>query len=191
MRAGRHGTTLIAGLILTGCVTVPGQMARPGFVPRIVDREYGVVWKTLVAALRNEGALLQVVDQRGGAIETAYRLRPGTKIRARGLLGEEETQNLQVQVRYSVRASPLGPEKTEVRLRTEMQYLNQVSTWVSATDDGGLAESFWRRFEQDLAYYGLQPEKWRPDEPRRDPSRPEPGPEGVLPGRESAGPQAP
>ena len=157
------------GQFLAGCVTLPGEVARPDYVPRIVDREYSVAWNALVAALRNEGALLQRTDKQAGIIETFYRIRPGTKVRTRGPFAQVDTQNVEVRVRYSVRANPLGSEKTEVRLRTEVQYLDGAKSWVATTDDGGVAESFWRRFELDLAYYGLRPETWGPQEPRRDP----------------------
>ena len=183
------------GLVLVGvgCATLPGEIARPDYVPRIVDREYPVVWNTLVAALRNEGALIQAADRQAGTIETAYRPRPGTKVRSRGLFGEADTQNVEVRVRHSVRAHPLGPEKTEVRLRTEVRYRDGLTDWMATTDDGGVAESFWRRFEQDLAYYGLRPETWGPQEPRRDPepSVGAPRSDGGPTGRGGAGPRAP
>jgi hypothetical protein len=170
--------------VLGGCVTLPGHVSEPPFVPRVVDREYGVVWQTLQAALRNEGAPAVTANRDRGVIETAYRLRPGTKVLAHGLLGAVETQNAQmVQVRYSVRALPLGPETTEVRVRTEIQYLDRaVGGWVRAADDGSLMESFWRRFQQDLVYYGARPETWRPDTPGEATSPaaagPPPGPTG-------------
>jgi hypothetical protein len=158
----------------------------PPFVPRIVDREYAVVWETLQAALRNEGAVGLTGDRERGVIETGYRMSPGTKVLAHGLLRAEETRDAYlVQVRYSVRALPLGSAKTEVRVRTEVQYLDRaVGGWVRAADDGSLMESFWRRFQQDLAYYGARPETWRPDAPGGATSpaaaSPSPGPTGGV-----------
>src|SRR5574341_780793 len=115
----------ITAALLEGCVTLPGELATPAFTPRVVDREYRVVWVTLLAALRNEGAQIARRDPDGGLIETAFRPRPGTKVVARGILGEQETRHPLVQVRYSVRARPLGHGTTEVRLRTVIQYLDR------------------------------------------------------------------
>lgn len=177
----------LAVVLLGGCVTLPGEMSSPPFVPRIVDREYVVVWETLQAALRNEGAVGLTGDRERGVIETAYRVRPGTKVLAHGLLGAEETRDaFLVQVRYSVRARPLGPGKTEVRLRTDVQYMDRAARqWTRTADDGSLMESFWRRFQQDLAYYGAQPETWRPDAPRGVVSPPAAGPSQAPPGGEA------
>ncbi len=181
---GRSAVLLAAGT-LAGCVTLPAHVSSPAFVPRIVDREYGVVWETLQAALRNEGASGLTGDRQRGVIETTYRVRPGAKVVARGLLGEEETRNAPVQVRYSVRAHPLGPEKTEVRLRAEIQRLDpSTRQWVRAADDGSVVDAFWRRFAQDLAYYGARPETWRPEGPGRETSPPESGRAQGAPGRE-------
>lgn len=136
-----------------------------------------MVWVTLQAALRNEGALIQSADPASGAIETFSRVRPGTKVWTRGALAQQGTYNLLVQVRYSVQARPLGSEKTEVRLRTETAYLDRGSgTWVPGTDDGTVTESFWRRFDQDLAYYGARPETWRLEGPGREGPSPGSGP---------------
>jgi len=170
--------------VLGGCTTLPGPVSAPVFVPRIVDREYAVVWETLQAALRNEGAVAMTANREKGVIETGYRLRPGLKVVTHGLLGAAETRDaLMVQVRYSVRALPLGAEKTEVRVRTEVQYMDRaVGGWVRTADDGSLMESFWRRFQVDLAYYGARPETWRPDGPGGATSpaaaAPPPGPAG-------------
>ena len=165
----------LAAAVLAGCVTLPGEVSRTPFVPRIVERDYPVVWETLQATLRNEGALGLSGDPGRGVIETAFRIRPGTKVLARGLLGEEETRNNLVQVRYAVQTRALGPQRTEVHLRTEVQYLDRASrTWIRAADDGSLMDSFWRRFEQDLAYYGARPDTWRPDDPGRKAPRAEP-----------------
>jgi len=170
---------------------MPGQESTAVFFPRIVDREYPAVWVTLQAALRNEGALIQTEDQKRGVIETFLRLRPGTKVWTRGSWGEEGTRNPQVQVRYSVQARPLGSEKTEVRLRTQFLYLDRGSgQWVPGTDDGAVMESFWRRFEQDLAYYGARPETWRPEDPGRKVSPPGSGPAQGSPGRQAPEPPA-
>jgi hypothetical protein len=176
------------GQFLAGCVTFPGELARPDYVARIVDREYSVTWNTLVAALRNEGAALQAADKQAGIIETAYSSRPGTKVRTRGPFVHVDTQSVQVRVRYSVRANPLGSERTEVRLRTEVQYQDGAKGWVATTDDGGVAESFWRRFHQDLAYYGLRPETWGAQEPRRDPGPSGPTAPGDPEGRAGGAP---
>jgi hypothetical protein len=174
--------------ILAGCVTLPGEPARPDFVPRIVDREYGVVWNTVLAALRNEGAKLASSDRDRGLVETSFQWRDGTRVLGKGLLGQERTRNVPVQVRHSVRTRALGAEKTEVSLRTEVQYLDQgTGTWVRVLDDGTLTESFWRRFEQDLTYYGARPDTWRPDEPRPVPPASSAGPPGAL-GRQAPGP---
>ena len=190
MRRARTGwpVAIIGGLLLAGCAKLPGERAIPQYAPRVVDREYSVVWKTLLAALRNEGAVVASADQKQGTIQTAYRPRPGTTVRTQGLFYQTDTRNAQVFVRYKIQATALGPEKTEVSLVTEIQYLERASGWVPTTDDGGVAESFWRRFEEDLAYYGMRPETWRSDEPRRAPVPAAPGPEGVSPGREAAGP---
>ncbi len=190
MRSARCGwhVAVVGGLFLAGCVTLPGDRAIPQYAPRIVEREYSVVWKTLLAALKNEGAFVASANQRQGTIETIFRARPGTMVRARGLLYETDTRNIEVQVRYSVRAAALGKEKTEVFLVTHIQYLDRASGWIATTDDGGVAESFWRRFEEDLVYYGMRPETWRSDEPRRAPTPATPGPEGLVPGRETVGP---
>lgn len=187
---GRHQVTLrhwvlgwsapLAVGVLAGCITLPGEVSAPGFVPRIVDREYRVVWETLQATLRNEGALGVTGDRERGVIETAFRLRPGTKVWAGGLLGEAETRNNLVQVRYAVRARPLGPEETEVRLRTEILYMDRASRqWVRGVDDGTLMDSFWRRFEEDLAYYGMRPETWRPEGAGREAPHPDGGRSGA------------
>ena len=176
----------LAAAVLAGCVTLPGQVSSTPFVPRIVDREYRAVWQTLQATLRNEGAVGLAGDPERGVMQTAFRIRPGTKVLARGLLGEEETRNNMVQVRYAVQARPLGPQRTEVQLRTEVQYLDRASRmWVRAADDGSLMDSFWRRFEQDLAYYGVRPDTWRPDGPGREASPADAGPARGAPGREA------
>jgi hypothetical protein len=166
-------------MFLAACVSLPAEKARPQYAPRIVDREYSVVWKTLLAALRNEGAFVTTSDQQQGAIQTAFRARPGTNVRTRGLFYQTDTRNVEVQVRYIIRATALGREKTEVSLVTEIQYLDPASGFVPTTDDGAVAESFWRRLEEDLAYYGMRPETWRSGGPSR---------EGASPGQGTAGP---
>jgi hypothetical protein len=109
-------------------------------------------------------------------------------VSARGILGSAETRHPVVEVRYTVRARPLGPGKSEVRLRTMIQYLDSgTQQWVPAADDGTLMETFWRRFEQDLTYYGARPETWRPDEGRPTPAAPPAGPEEVPPGGSAPG----
>ena len=185
---GAWAGAVVAGAVLAGCLTLPGHLPTPEFTPRIVDREYPVVWETLLAALRNEGAQVVRREPEGGVIDTAFRARPGTKVLTRGILGSAEMRQSAVEVRYSVRARPLGPGKTEVRLRTLIQYMDLgTQQWVPATDDGTLMETFWRRFEQDLRYYGAQPETWRPDEGRPTPAPPPAGSADVLPGGSAPG----
>jgi hypothetical protein len=88
-------------------------------------------------------------------------------------MGDHETRHPLVHVRYSVRAHPLGPDKTEVRLRTMIQYEDLgTRQWVPTADDGSVVDAFWRRFDQDLAYYGARPETWRPDGGRPAPGLP-------------------
>jgi hypothetical protein len=142
------------------------------FETRVVPREYGLVWQTLEAALRNEGAQIQRSFADRGEIDTAYRLHPGLKITGPSVIGERETRDAMVQVRYVVRARSLGPASTEVRLRTDVQMLDRtVRTWTRVNDDGALKVAFWRRFEEDLAYYGVRPERWRPEDFRPGPVR--------------------
>lgn len=183
----RWRLAVIGGLFLAGCASLPAERARPQYAPRIVDREYSVVWATLLAALRNEGAFVSAADQQQGTIETPFRARPGTTVRTRGLY-QTDTRNTEVQVRYTVRATALGPEKTEVSLVTDVQYLDRASGWVQTTDDGGVAESFWRRFEQDLLYYGMRPETWRPLESPPTSPQAAPRPKGISSGRETPNP---
>ena len=178
---GRWGLALVVA-VLAGCITLPGQVSRQAFVTRVVDREYAMVWEALQAALRDEGAIALTADHQRGAIETAYRIRPGSKVLARSLLGYEETRNPLIEVRYSVRTRPLGPEKTEVRLRTEIQYLDRLAGWVRAAEDGSLADAFWRRLDRDLAFYVARPETLRTNEGGRESSPPQPEP---LQGRDA------
>lgn len=136
---------VVAALLLLGvggCATAPSRPASPPFVQRVAA-DYDKVWVAVEVAARRLAPRILVADAVRGLLETDRIDAPGLRVWLPSLVGETRGPAAAGRYRLRVETSRLEGGETEVRVRADYEYWNQVfRIWQPALGDGSIERRF-------------------------------------------------